>query len=237
MRLQKRIVWDLLVVLALGATVRQGRVSWHEAQTKRGRFLSVEVAQFGAPPPAPMPRPEAATAVEYVDIATMDLFSQDRSPNVIIDRPKAEEPKKMPPLPIFFGVLGLPSGTKALMAEKAGLPSVSVRTGDAVGEFRIASLDTQNVTFAWEGNMISRSINDMINQSNEGVPTSVQSARMPSSLMVAPSSPPPDESPSERSQLPCVSGDNSPVGTVAGRYKKSLERTTRGAVCSWERVK
>jgi hypothetical protein len=61
---------------------------------------------------------DAATATKYADIATMDLFLQDRNPNVIIEPPKVAEPKNMAPLPIIYGVLGLPSGTKGIMSEK-----------------------------------------------------------------------------------------------------------------------
>ena len=114
----------------------------------------------------PAPKPDAAPATKYADVATKDLFSKDRNPTVVIEPPKVEAPKPMPPLPVVYGVLGLPSGTKAIMAEKAGVASRSVHAGDTIGEFKIASLDPQNVVFDWDGKQISRKIEDLIDRSN-----------------------------------------------------------------------
>ncbi len=84
---------------------------------------------------------------------------------MIIDPPKVEVPKPMPPLPVVYGVLGLPSGTKAIMAEKQGGAGKSVHEGDTVGEFKIVSLDPKNVVFDWDGKQISRKIDDLIDRS------------------------------------------------------------------------
>jgi hypothetical protein len=233
MRLSKLVIWNTLTVLCIGAAVRQGRVSRDEAQARRRRFLSAEIRQIPALLQTLSP-PAAATATKYADIATMDLFSEDRNPNVIIEPPKAAEPKRMPPLPIIYGVLGLPSGTKGMMSEKVGVPSLTVQAGDTIGEFRIASLDTRNVTFVLEGTMISRRIEDLIDRSNGTVSLHVHSARVPSTGTLEPDRLPLEGA--DRSKLSCVPGDDSPAGTVVGRYEKNLERTALGPVCSWMRV-
>ena len=81
--------------------------------------------------------------MKYADVANKNLFSEDRNPNIIVDPPKVETPKPMPPLPVVYGMMGLPSGTKAIMAEKPGAPSTTVRAGETLGEFKIVALDTQ----------------------------------------------------------------------------------------------
>ncbi len=80
---------------------------------------------------------------------------------VIVDPPKIEKPKEMPPLPVVYGVLALPSGTRAIMAKNKSEPGIPVHEGDAIGEFKIVALDTQNVTFEWDGKEIARKIDDL----------------------------------------------------------------------------
>ena len=127
--------------------------------------MHVAVKPVVTPPLAPTPMPDAALAIKFADVATKDLFSKDRNPAVIIEPPKVEKPKPMPPLPVVYGVLGLPSGTKAIMAVGRGMETRSVRKGDTVGEFKIVSLDPANVVFDWDGQQISRKMDDLIDRS------------------------------------------------------------------------
>src|SRR6185312_15117735 len=116
----KMAVLSALLVIALGAVVWQGRTAWSDAQAKRRTTLNAKAAPIPAPPLSPAPKPGSATAINYADVANKDLFSKDRNPNVVIEPPAPVVEKKMPPLPVVYGVLGLPSGTKALMSEKPG---------------------------------------------------------------------------------------------------------------------
>lgn len=241
----KLIALNLLLVLALGVIVREARVRWDEAQAKRRDNLSMKVAPIPLPPLTPSPKPDAAPATKYADVATKDLFSKDRNPTVIIDPPKVEEPKKMPPLPVVYGVLGLPSGTKAIMSEKKGVDSRSVRAGDTIGEFTIAALDPQNVIFDWDGTQISRRIEDLIDRSNPAGPEGAQStaaqAGGPAKAVTQnngqPASAGPGKEIAGRADRPCVPGDNSPPGTVVDGYKKSGRPSPFGLIgCTWVKV-
>ncbi len=173
----KLILLNLLLVIALSAIVWQARVRWDEAQATRRNNLSAKVTPNPAPPLIPAPKPDAAPAAKFADVATKNLFSKDRNPTVVIDPPKIEEQKKMPSLPVVYGVLGLPSGTKAIMAEKSGAASRSVHAGDTIGEFKIASLDSQNIVFDWDGKQISKKIEDLIDRSNAGGQEQLASCR------------------------------------------------------------
>ena len=142
----------------------------------------------------------------------------------------------MPPLPVVYGVLGLPSGTKAIMAEKPGEPSRSVHAGDTIGEFKIASLDPQNVVFDWDGKQISRK--------NRRSDRPVESRRRPAGAQVAARAVPPGGAAPRQpqheqcaagrgrsgqrtgagtAQRACVPGDTSPAGTVVDGYKKNVD--------------
>ena len=236
----KFIALNVLLVLALGIIVWQARVRWDEAQAKRRSNLSVKVTPIPPPPVTPTPRPEAAPATKYADVATNDLFSRDRNPTVVIDPPKAETPKPMPPLPIVYGVLGLPSGTKAIMSEKKGADSRSVQAGDTIGEFTIASLDPQKVTFDWDGKQISRKIEDLIDRSNSADAGGAQSAAGPARAAPLlqnngqPVPAGPGKQTSGQAERPCVPGDNSPSGTVVDGYKKNFKASPFGPIgCTW----
>jgi hypothetical protein len=240
----KFIALNVLLVLALVAIVWQARVRWNEAQSKRRDNLSVKVKPIAAPPITPVPKPGAAPATNYADVATKDLFSKDRNPTVVIEPPKIEAPKPMPPLPVVYGVLGLPSGTKAIMSEKAGLAIRSVHAGDTIGEFKIAALDPRNVTFDWDGKQISRKIEDLIDRSNGPGSGSAQSATVQSSPAAGAAAPPPQ--PANVPAGPgkdvgggyyaCVPGDTSPSGTVVNGFKKESMPTPFGPKCNWFRA-
>jgi hypothetical protein len=235
-----------VLTVALVAVVWQARSNWNQAQVKRRNNLNVKVKLLPAPPLTPSPKPDAAVATKYADVATKDLFSKDRNPTVIIDPPKVEAPKIMPPLPVVYGVLGLPSGTKAIMSEKAGVPSHSVHAGDKIGEFTIASLDPKNVIFDWDGKQISRKIEDLIDRSNGpgagGAPSAGgQSGASAVAVVAAP--PPPQNNGQPTPPAPgketgggvraCVPSATSPSGTVVNGYRKNSVPTPFGPVCNW----
>jgi hypothetical protein len=245
----KLIALNILLVLALGAIGWQARSSWQQAQTRRRNNLSVKVKPLPAPPVTPAPKPDAVPATKYADVATKDLFSKDRNPTVVIEPPKIEAPKIMPPLPVVYGVLGLPSGTKAIMSEKFGGASRSVHAGDTIGEFKIASLDPQNVTFDWDGKQISRKIEDLIDRSNGPGAAGAQSAAVQPGGAASTVQPAPKPQPNTGQAVTpapgkdtgggtraCVPGDTSPSGTVVDGFKKSSVPTPFGPICSWTQV-
>jgi hypothetical protein len=240
----KLIVLNVALVLALGAIVWQARNQWHQAQVTRRNNLNVRVTPLPAPPLTPAPKPDVAPAMKYAEVATKDLFSKDRNPTVVIDPPKIEEPKKMPPLPVVYGVLGLASGTKAIMSEKTGAAGKPVQVGDTIGEFKIAALDSETVTFDWDGKQISRKIEELIDRAGPAptggaastgaqasAPAAVRQAAAPAVVAG------PGKEVGGQSSRPCVPGDTSPPGTVVGGYKKAGTRTPFGVMgCRWEPV-
>ena len=161
---------------------------------------------------------------------------------MIVDPPKVEIPKPMPPLPVVYGVMGLPSGTKAIMSEKTGAPSTTIRAGDTIGEFKIAALDPQNVTFEWNGKQVTRKIDDLIDRSNSqtasnGSPAPAAAARPADRPSAPPPSPAAPARPATAADLGDATststravkpGDTSPVGSVVDGYKKTCMTTPFG---------
>lgn len=239
----KLVALNLLLVIALVAIVWQGRLQWQQARIKRQENLHAPLKPEPVPPPAPTPKPAAAQPVTYADVATKDLFAKDRNPTVIIEAPKVEPPKPMPPLPVVYGVLGLPSGTKAIMAEKKGADSKPVKQGDSVGEFKIVSLDTQNVVFDWDGKQITKTIDELIDRSapvTAGQPAAPAAATGPAVAATA-AKPPTPTGPGKadpgKAERPCVAGDSSPNGAVADGYRLSFVESPFGRInCHWSPV-
>jgi hypothetical protein len=246
----------LALIVASGAITWRGRVEWRRARAQRAN-LHAPVKSAPIPPVAAAPAPETPQAVKYADIANKNLFSKDRNPNAIVEPPKPAEVKKMPPLPVVYGVLGLPSGTKAIMAVKAGDPSRPVRAGDTVGEFKILALDTRGITFDWDGKQISKPVDQLIDRS-----TPTQSAPNPPPPSpapppaggLAPVNPPSQQSAVNTASNPklgkelgapgssvrgCVAGDSAPAGTIADGYRKQVVAGPFGigSQCSWVPVK
>jgi hypothetical protein len=243
------IAINLLLLAGIGAAVWQARVRWIEARDARLSAVNVKFrAAPGLPPLAPEPKPDAPPATRYVDVATNNLFSKDRNPTVVVEPPKAEKPREMPPLPVVYGVMGLPSGTKALMAETPSAPSRSVHAGDTVGEFKIASLDPRTVVFNWQGKDVTRNIEDLMDRSNHN-PAAASGPALPppnGSAAGAPASgipPPPPSRPNPaagvdvgsaaRPARTCAPGDTSPAGTVVDGYRKVITATPLVSICRW----
>lgn len=248
----KLIALNLALLAAIVAIVWEGRAQLHQARVTRRENINVAVKPVAAPPIAPAPKPDAAQPVKYADVANKDLFAKDRNPNVVIEPPKVEAPKPMPPLPLVYGVLGLPSGTKAIMAEKKGAESKPVKSGDTVGEFKIVSLDTKNVVFDWDGKQISKNMDDLIDRSEPAPGAASQgaaaAARGPA-VIAAPAAPPPvkqaqaaaptgpGKAEAGKPDRPCVPGDTSPNGTVTDGYKLSFMPSPFGRMaCHWTPV-
>jgi hypothetical protein len=252
------IALNILLLAGIGAVVWQARARWSEAREEQLGALGAKAKPGSLPPLGPEPKPEAPPATKYLDVATKDLFSKDRNPTVVIEPPAAEKPKVMPHLPVVYGVLGLPSGVKALMAEKADGPSKSVRAGDTIGEFKIASLDQQMVVFSWDGREITRKIEDLMDRSSHSGAASVpapapapvnqfgQAAMQPGAAPQPVQNPPaPSPNPSRmgievgtasRSERVCVPGDTTPAGTVVDGYRKVVFTTLIGPNCRWVAV-
>ena len=241
----------LNVILAAGAAAFawQALVRMHEAEVVRQARFGKPVKPVAPPPLTPAPKPTAPNAIQYDDVEKKNLFSPDRNNDIVIDPPKVEAPKPMPPLPVVYGVMTLPSGVKVSMAGKAGDPTRMLHAGDTIGEFKIAALDAQNVTFEWNGKPVPKKIEDLIDRSNhQPVAGAAQVAGPAAPPPPGPAAPaaagqPVNDHPTEAnlgvvltpSSRACQPGDNSAVGAVVAGYKKVVTQSPFGPVCRWNK--
>jgi len=241
----KLIALNILLAAGVGAMVWEARARMHAADEVRR--VEVEKRVKATPPPAiaPAPKPDAPPAIRYEDVAKKNLFSSDRNDDIVVDAPKVEAPKPMPPIPVVYGVMTLPSGTKASMAERAGEGTRMVHVGDKIGEFEIAALDARNVTFEWNGKKIERKIDDLIDRSNHQVAAGTAGPASPAVAGPAAAVPPPPQPVNNHPTAAnigveltptahaCQPGDTSPNGSVVDGYKKVMTQSIFGMVCRW----
>jgi hypothetical protein len=236
--------------VALGAglalLIWQGTEVWKDAKAQRKATVNVPVKKITPPPMMPAKKPDTVQSATYADVASKNLFSKDRNPTVVVDPPKVEPPKVMPGLPVVYGVLGLPSGVKAIMAEHPGAQSKPVQAGDTIGEFKVVALDLSKIKFEWDGREIERDLDALADRTGAAAARANGGAQAPpSSGPAAP--PPPAEQPTsavlgadantpEAPSRNCVAGDNSAIGTVVDGYKKAGIMSPFGVMgCKWVR--
>jgi len=245
--LNRKMLWlNFGLVVLLGAAIWQLRQQWQSAQAHQAQVLQKKVPPPAVPAPLAAVKPSPVTAAGYSEIAEKMLFSKDRNPTIILPPVEVKPPKPMPPLPLLYGVMGLPSGPVALLSEAPGKGSKGYRKGETVGEFKISDLTTKQITLQWEDKTITKDINDMIDRSNGPSATaaataaSVAPAAAPASVTnVAP--------PSGKMGTPgvqmtadiraCQPGDTTPNGAVVDGMRKISTATPFGNVCHWETIK
>jgi hypothetical protein len=239
----KLIALNLLLAAALGAVIWQTRARVQEADQVRKAHVGVPIRPVAPPPIAPAQKPEPPSAIKYEEVAKKNLFSSDRNDDIVVEAPKVAPPKPMPPLPVAFGVITVGGGTTASMAVKAGEPSKFVHVGESVGEFKILALDSENVTFEWDGKPLSRKIEDLMDRSNQQVASAAHGA-----AAVGPAAAPPPGAGQMVNNHPtaanvgteltetsraCKPDDTSPAGSVVDGFKKAVTQTIFGPVCRW----
>jgi hypothetical protein len=242
------IAVNTALAAGLALVIWQGVEVWKDAQAERKSTVNVPVRKITPPPMTPAKKPDAVQSAAYADVAAKNLFSKDRNPTVIVDPPKVEPPKVMPALPVVYGVLGLPSGVKAIMAEHPGKQSKPVQTGDTIGEFKVLALDLRTVKFEWDGRELERNLDELVDRN--ATPAATNSGNALASGSAQSSGPavaaPPEAKAPDSSALGadsgtpdaparnCVPGDKSPLGAVVDGYKKTGVATPFSIMgCKW----
>ena len=235
------IALNLVLLVCVAGVAWKGKENWDAFQATRNATLHVQLKPAAIPPIAAVPKPETASAIKYGEVAQKNLFSKDRNPQVVIEAPPPpEKPKPMPKLPVVYGVMGLPSGVKAVMAEQTGAGTSVVKVGDTVGEFKVMALNTKQVTFDWNGKSVTKGIDELLDRSGPATaPQTGAAAAGPQLTPLAPASKPDPLKGVEigdgigPSVKACKAGDASPAGSVVDGYKKVVEATPFGPACRW----
>ena len=245
---RKLLLLNVALVAAAIVIGMRAREQWLAAKARDEAIMRRRPQPLPLPPFVPLPEAKPVQPATYADIAQQMLFSKDRNPVVVIEKPEPPKPKPMPALPVLFGVMNI-DGPTAILAEKSGERPQELRPGQEIGPFKLLAINNQQITFEWDGKPVERKIDELVyraapGSSNSEAPRS-QASGAPPAQQNAPAPPPKPQPPGKPEPgvdvgggfRACQPGDTSPPGTVAGGMRKVVTASPFGNVCRWEAVR
>lgn len=235
---RKLTLLNLALVALLAATGWRIWLVRDQAEMRRQAVLGQASPPVAVPPLPAAKAPEPASAIDYLDIADLLLFSRDRNPILEIE---AAPPKPLPPLPFVHGVVDIGSGPTVILSLKADGTQAAYQVGDTVGEFVLAGFGENRLTFQFEDRVVSRSVEELKPEPGE-VKTVAEAPPKPKPVKAKAktlSTSATDTGPSEIDMggiRACKPGDTSPPGTVVDGFRKVVSRGPVGEACRWEPV-
>lgn len=235
---RKLILLNLVLVALIGAAAWQLRVQWLAAKQHERATLGVKVKPAQAPPYTPLAGAPPVVPAQYLEIATKDLFSKERNPEVRLDPPPPPPPPTpMPPLPVVRGILNI-DGVTAIMSENPKAVQKEVRPGEAIGEFKLVAVNNQEIVLEWNGQQLHKKLEEMLDhtipepaQAPAAVAAQAAPANTSKPQMAAKAGPGVDMGAGRKA---CIPGDDSPAGTVVDGLKKVTWDTPFAKGCAWE---
>ena len=236
----------LLDVVLAGAVVYAGvklRDSYQAEKAREAALKRVKVKPIATPPFTPLPSDPPVVPTGYKDVAMNLLFHPTRNPTEVVDPPPPPPPPPpMPELPRYHGQMNLGDGPIVILVEHPGSPEKSMKVGDQIGQFKLADVNTNEITFQWtfDGQTVRRTLAQLADNS---APAQQASENRPASN--APLPPPPpvvkrELGPGEITQFgfkTCQPEDSSPEGTVKDGFRKVISQTPFGKSCRWDPAK
>jgi hypothetical protein len=230
---------DLALLVLAGLLYWQLRGEWIASHARDLKLAKSSLPAAHVPGLAPLDKVAAFSAADFAEIATKNLFSQDRNPNVIIDPPKPPPPKPQPPFPVAHGVMlwdGVPP--TIVLSEKANGPQKGYHPGDTIGPWTVVSVDNSYADFEWDGKDFKKRIDELIDR------TPIAQAAAPAPAAAAAQPPAAVQKLSNASHAgpaqdvgggyrACYSDDSSPSGAVVDGMKKVITATPFGNGCTW----
>lgn len=240
-----RPIWllNFVLVAMLAWAGVELRARWVEAREREAAALAYRAPS--APPAAPQvavaPAPNKFQAGQYIEVAERFLFAKDRNPNVVVEVVQPPPKKLMPALPFVHGVMDLGFGPTVFISLD-GKTQQSYKVGEKVGDFQLKAANSKEISFDWEGESVTKALEDLKPRTTEAPAVPQQSTRQvdySAKAPVAPPKPPENVRAGPGADIGggrkgCLAGDNSPTGTVADGYRKVNTSYAFGPICYWE---
>jgi len=236
---RKLILLNLVLLALIAAAGGRLRQVWLEAQARERALATQRIATAPVPQPPPAAPPAAVTSATYLEVAQKMLFARDRNSQVIVEvTPVAEKP--LPPLPAVHGVMNIGNGPTLIMSEPGSTRQRGVTLGEQIGEFKVAALEGDTLTLAWEDRLVKRRLDELAPR--EPAPQAESLRPQAQRGEPAPTAPPKQAPAAPGAQTgpemrACQPGDSSAPGTVAEGYRKVTTQTPFGSACRWELIK
>jgi len=239
---RKIIALNLALLALLGTLGWMLRAHWRETRAQELATLAkAAAAKAQLPPPALQP-PEAVVPATYLEVAQKTLFSKDRNPNVIIETvpppaPKPEEPT--PPRPVYHGQMGMGDPVAFLSLERGS--QKGFHAGEKVGPFKLVAFDRETITFEWKEKTLKYPLEELKPKADSPAQAAAAAAVPAQAVSAGPiigisTSKEPVLGPANGGVRGCITGDNSPAGTVKDGFKKTITPGMFGQMCQWEPI-
>jgi len=229
------IALNLVLAAAVAWAGWQLHNEWMAAKARQAALGKAHAAAPAPPPMTPLAAPGALLPTTYKRVATEDLFDPSRNSDVPVEPPPAPPPPPpMPPLPLCHGVMDVGEGPLAVLSVNKDSPHEALSPGDTIGQFKLLSVNTQEITLEWNGQVIHKSVEELLDRSGAAP------AAAPANVVAAPPPPPAvtsSKGPGEATQFgikTCQPNDSTPEGTVVDGYRKTSRQTPFGNSCFWE---
>jgi len=247
---RKLIALDLALVALLAWAGYGLRQMWLAARAREAAEFRRKAGAVPVAPLTPLPNPPAVVPARYKNIADKFLLSKDRNPDVPVEPPPPPPPEPpMPALPVFHGMMNLGDGPMAFMSVNAGSPYETIRPGEAIGQFKLLSVNQKEIELEWHGKKVHKLVDELMDNSQSQAsaqqPQQSPEAAMfrtsaqPPQAAAKPAEPPTERGPGEANQFgtaACQQNDATPFGTVRDGYRKIERVTPFGRTCLWEQV-
>jgi len=237
---KKLLALNLALIVLIGATGWQLHRAMDEAEARQESIVGKPLETVEPPPPNPVAPPGPVRPGDYYDVARLLLFFPDRNPDVVIE---TAPPKPLPPMPVAHGVLDLGSGPTIILSQDDKAQQRAYQIGDVYEDFRIAQISDTTVVFEWEGELISRSIEELKPtvktpaRAKTAASTAKPAVAKPKGQVLGKEISGPGEIDMGGGIRACQPGDTSAAGTVVSGFKKVMSQTPFGQVCRWEPAK
>jgi hypothetical protein len=233
-------LWLLNLLLA-GAAAYGGvqlRKEWHAAKDREKATLSKQVKPPATPVLQPLPAEQPVLAASYAPVAQKFLFDRERNPNVVIEVKPEPPPPPMPALPVFRGMMELPSRPPvAFLSVTPEGAQQAVHPGEPIGPFKLVAVNSEEITFEWSGQKVTKRVDEMPRSAAPPPEAQVASA----STTATPVAPPPPTPTGPGAMTPfgtrdCSMKDGHNDGDIVDGYRKVVHKLPFGENCSYDPV-
>lgn len=248
MRRKLLLLNAVLALLAIYAGWLWSR-DWRAAKAREAATLNVRVKPAPPPPFTPLPAAPPVVPSGYSDVVQKTLFDRSRNPVVEVVLPPAPPPpppKPMPALPVYYGIMNLGDGPMAVLAETAGDSQQAIHPGESIGQFKLVSVNTEEIAFEWDGQTIRKRL-DQLSARAAAAPQAAAPGQnvMPAGSPAVPTGP---AAPAATAKpmgpgadagggyRSCQPNDSTPAGSVVDGFRKTVANTPFGQSCTWVSV-
>ena len=180
---QRLMLLNILLLLAVVTAAMHLRSLVVEADKRHAIVLDKYPLPAAPPRPAPLPMVGVVAPEAYGETIQRLVMARDRNP--IPEPPPPPPPPKeipvkpMPSLPLAYGVFSIGDAPLAMLSEKRGAPQKGFRVGDRIGEFKLLGFNNTQIQFEWDGQIVTRTMDELRDKQGPVVEQAVATAAPP----------------------------------------------------------